>query len=104
MFGYSRNRRLDVEQPAQEEEEEENDCYYEYNHATGRHVLVPGNSNKTDPNRPNYSLKCCLCNCIDALIFLGCIAFLFFAIRFAFYCLENADNGGDGGGGNSSAL
>jgi len=69
--------------------EEDPNCYYEYHHGTGRHVLT-----RPDPdvNRPKWSWTCVACNCCDLLIFLGCVAFLFFSIRYAFYLLEN---GGD---------
>jgi len=74
----------------------EDNCYYEYNHATGRHLLTRGGSSGAIHNGPpKYSWTCCLCNTIDVLIFCGCIAFLYFSIRFAFYCLENY--GSDGG-------
>jgi hypothetical protein len=65
-------------------------AYYAYHHGTGRHTLT-----RLDPdvNRPKYSMKCICCQCLDVLIFAGCIAFLFFAIRFAFYCLENYGDG-----------
>lgn len=69
--------------------EDDPNCYYEYHHGTGQHILT-----RSDPdvNRPKYSWKCIACQCCDVLIFVACIAFLFFAIRYAFYCLEN---GGD---------
>ena len=64
--------------------------HYEYDHATGRHYV---RKDDPDPNRPKYSWKCCLCQTVDVLIFVGCIAFLFFAIRYALYCLNNSDGG-----------
>ena len=72
------------------EPKEEIPCRYEYHHGSGKHVLV-----RADPdiNRPIYSFHCFLCNCIDVLIFVGCIALLFFAIRYALYQLENSDGG-----------
>lgn len=77
-----------------EEEDDLNNCYYEYHHGSGRHILVRNNANgMEDLNRPKYSSHCICCNCVDFLIFAGCIAFLFFAIRYALYCLENADGG-----------
>jgi hypothetical protein len=60
--------------------------HYEYDHAKGRHVLVNG----SNPDVPKYSWRCICCNLIDVLIFAGCIAFLYFAVRFALYCLENS--------------
>ena len=72
------------------ETKEEVPVRYEYRHGAGTHVLVRGDP---DINRPRYSFHCFLCNCIDALIVVGCIAFLFFAIRYAFYQLENSDSG-----------
>ena len=62
--------------------------YYEYNHGTGRHILV-----RPDPDvhRPKYSLHCILCNLIDVLVFVGCLAFLFFSVRYALSLLD--DNG-----------
>jgi hypothetical protein len=65
-------------------------CYYEYHHGSGTHIL-----RKPDPdvNRTKYSVSCICQNFCDILIFVGCIAFLFFAIRYAFYCLENSDGG-----------
>jgi hypothetical protein len=65
-------------------------CYYEYHHGRGAHVLV-----KPDPdvNRPKYSTSCVCQNCCDFLIFVGCIAFLYFAITFALSLLEDNDGG-----------
>jgi hypothetical protein len=62
---------------------------YEYHHGTGRHILMKPDD---DPNRPKYSLKCCLCKTLDLAIFIGCIVFLYFAITYALSCLENSDN------------
>lgn len=67
-------------------------CHYEYHHGTGQHILVR-DENVEDINRPKYSWHCFFCNCIDVSIFVGCIAFLFFAIRYALYLLnEGGDN------------
>lgn len=66
------------------------DCYYEYHHGTGQHVLVRGDR---DTNRPRYSWRCVLCNLVDLLILVGCIAFLYFAIKYALSLLEDSDGG-----------
>ena len=75
------------------EDEAESTEYY-YDHARGRHVLMrKRDSSARQP--PTYSFKCVLLNLVDVIIFAGCIAFLYFSIRYAFYLL---DNYGDGGG------
>ena len=59
---------------------DEDDCYYYYDHATGRHIIAnrrPGHFGARQP--PKYSMKCICCNLVDLLIFAGCIAFLYFA-------------------------
>ena len=70
---------------------EDPNATYIYHHGTGKHILV-----KSDPdiNRPKYSWSCFCCNLLDFLIFAGCIAFLFFSIRYALYLLNNSDGGG----------
>ena len=69
---------------------EDHNCHYEYHHGSGKHILV---RDDPDINRPKYSFQCFLCNLVDCLIFTGCIAFLFFAVRYALYCLN--ESGGD---------
>lgn len=69
--------------------DDDDDCYYEYHHGTGKHILKRSDKNPS----PKYSWKCICCHFIDVLIFVGCIAFLYFAIRYAFYCLENYGDG-----------
>ena len=61
-------------------------CYYEYHHGTGRHILVQPDP---DYNRPRYSLTCILCNCCDALIFLFVIVFLGGAFYLVYYLYSN---------------
>jgi len=93
FLGHGRNVRSHQDDPLQQQspKSEDGDCYYEYDHASGRHTLQ--HSKMNDQNKPKYSWKCILCNMVDVLIFAGCIAFLFFAIRYALYCLENSDGG-----------
>eukprot|EP00579_Thalassiosira_antarctica_P022678 CAMPEP_0201988474 /NCGR_PEP_ID=MMETSP0904-20121228/92348_1 /ASSEMBLY_ACC=CAM_ASM_000553 /TAXON_ID=420261 /ORGANISM="Thalassiosira antarctica, Strain CCMP982" /LENGTH=94 /DNA_ID=CAMNT_0048542647 /DNA_START=13 /DNA_END=297 /DNA_ORIENTATION=- len=75
-------------------DDDEEDCYYHYNHGTGRHVLNRRPGHLSDAKQPpKYSLKCICCNLVDWLIFAGCIAFLYFAVRFAFYLLNNYGDG-----------
>mmetsp|Transcript_40201 Transcript_40201/g.84173 ORF Transcript_40201/g.84173 Transcript_40201/m.84173 type:complete len:105 (+) Transcript_40201:37-351(+) len=88
--------------------DDESDCYYYYDHGTGRHILENstrgsqpeggrnGASRRRQRQPPKYSFMCICCNLVDWLIFAGCIAFLYFAVRFAFYLLENY-GAGDGG-------
>mmetsp|Transcript_10168 Transcript_10168/g.22606 ORF Transcript_10168/g.22606 Transcript_10168/m.22606 type:complete len:87 (-) Transcript_10168:1141-1401(-) len=77
--------------------DDEEDCYYHYDHASGRHVLNKRQDHQSRRAKqpPKYTLKCICCNLIDVLIFVGCIAFLFFAVRYAFYLLDNYGDGGD---------
>jgi hypothetical protein len=76
---------------AAREEGAHNDYQFYYDHASGRHIL---HRPEQRPRPPRYSLKCIFCNIIDVMIVIGCIAFLYFAISYAFYLL---DENGDGG-------
>jgi len=67
------------------------DCYYEYHHGSGRHVLVRGDPQADD--RPKYSLQCILCNCCDALVLLLVIAFLGGAFYLSYYLYSNYSGG-----------
>jgi hypothetical protein len=62
-----------------------NNSYYEYHHGTGEHMLMRGDSR----DRPQYSLKCLACNCIDCLVLVGVLAFLGFSCYLAYYILNN---------------
>ena len=87
ISGMITDREIRVEETRRQEE----GVYYDYDHATGRHILKNGDA-LNQPKR-KYSWKCCFCNLVDLLMFCGYIAFLFFAIRYALYCLENSDGG-----------
>ena len=62
-------------------------AYYEYNHGSGQHVLVRGHENCAD--RPQYSLRCLMCHCVDGLVLLAVLAFLGFSLYLAYYALNN---------------
>ena len=78
----------------QVDDDNNNNCYYEYNHATGKHILKNGKDSNEALPPPSYSWNCICCNLVDLLMFVGYIAFLYFAIRYALYCLENYGNDG----------
>lgn len=61
---------------------------YEYHSGTGKHILVEPDP---DVNRPQYSVMCCLCKCLDYSIFLFAIAFLGGAFYLCFYLYNNYD-------------
>ena len=67
------------------------DYQFYYDHASGNHIL---HLRGQRPRPPRFSFKCIFCNLIDVMIVIGCIAFLYFAITYAFYLLdENGDSG-----------
>mmetsp|Transcript_29659 Transcript_29659/g.70485 ORF Transcript_29659/g.70485 Transcript_29659/m.70485 type:complete len:97 (+) Transcript_29659:126-416(+) len=72
----------------------DDEAEYYYDHARGRHVLMRKRDHSARQS-PTYSFKCFLCNLVDVILFAGCVAFLYFSIRYAFYLLNNY---GDGGG------
>ena len=61
------------------------DYQFYYDHASGRHILYRDQS----PRPPRYSFKCIICNLVDVIIVIGCIAFLYFAVTYAFDLLED---------------
>lgn len=67
-------------------QEAHDDYQFYYDHASGRHILHRADQS---PRPPRYSLKCILCNLIDVIIVIGCIAFLYFALTYAFDLLED---------------
>lgn len=66
------------------------DCYYEYHHGSGRHILVQGDPND---NRPRYSMACILHNGADCVIFLFVIGFLGGSFYLAYYLYNNYGDG-----------
>jgi hypothetical protein len=68
--------------------------YYEYHHGSGKHVLMKDDMYYDDPNRPRYSVKCCLCHCIDVIIFILIVSFLSFAFWICYYLYKNYSDGG----------
>ena len=77
----------------EDEDGDESAPEYYYDHARGRHVLM----RKRDGSArqpPTYSFKCILFNLFDCILFAGCVAFLYFSIRYAFYLLNNNGDGG----------
>ena len=63
--------------------------YYEYNHGSGEHVLIRGNATAVYNSRPEYSLRCLACHCVDGIILLAVLAFLGFSMYIAYYALNN---------------
>ena len=66
------------------------DCYYEYHHGTGEHILVRRN---VDPNQPRFSFMCICCKLLDTLILCTVIGFLGFAGWLCYYLLNNYSGG-----------
>ena len=66
-------------------QEAHDDYQFYYDHASGRHILHRPDQR---PRPPRYSFKCILCNLIDVMIVIGCIAFLYFAITYALDLLD----------------
>ena len=62
--------------------------YYEYNHGLGEHVLMRG-GNAESSNKPQYSLRCLACHCVDCLVLVAVLAFLGFSMYIAYYALNN---------------
>ena len=79
------------------DEERQDNCYYSYDHASVRHVLMKQKHGAAASVKapPKYSLRCICCNLVDIVIFAGCIAFLYFAITYAFSLLDDYGDGGD---------
>lgn len=61
-------------------------AYYEYNHGSGQHVLMRGHGAAA---KPQYSLQCLACHCVDGLILVAVLAFLGFSMYIAYYALNN---------------
>lgn len=70
-------------------------AYYEYNHGVGDHVLMRERDYSYPSSKPEYSLRCLACHCVDCLVLLSVFAFLGFSLYLAYYVLNNY---GDGGG------
>eukprot|EP00980_Cylindrotheca_fusiformis_P016152 scaffold4805_cov136-Cylindrotheca_fusiformis.AAC.7 len=62
---------------------------YRYHHGTGMHYVVQEDE---DVNRPKYSLRCCLCYCVDVVVCAIIVGFLVFSFWLSYYLYNN---GGD---------
>lgn len=71
----------------------EGHSYYEYHHGSGDHVLRRGGYGGDIPVKPQYSLKCLCCHCLDTIILLAVLAFLGFSLYIAYYVLNNYGGG-----------
>ena len=67
-------------------------AYYEYNHGAGEHVLVRGYDGGAS-SKPQYSLQCLMCHCVDGLVLLAVLSFLGFSLYLAYYVLNNYGGG-----------
>lgn len=71
-------------------------AYYEYHHGSGDHILMRngyGYNGNNIPVKPQYSIKCIACHCVDCLILVAVLAFLGFSLYIAYYVLNNYGGG-----------
>lgn len=73
---------------------EESRQNYVYHHGSGKHYLMKDDIDDSDPNRPHYSMQCCLCHCVDALCWVLVLGFLAFAFWLPYYLYNNYGDGG----------
>ncbi len=77
---------MDTDSGAASGQEAHDDYQFYYDHASGRHILYRADQSRRPPR---CSFKCIVCNLVDVMIVIGCIAFLYFAVKYSFDLLED---------------